>query len=480
MRILLVDDDTLVRSAIGNFIQTALGHEVIECDSAEEGLLMYKKESFPIIITDIRMPVMSGLDLLREIKKSPQGKRTGVVLITGFSDLESAVFALREGAFDYLYKPVDVMQLAGVIARYCDRMRDGGAGDRDAARPSEKAEANRSHLNLNLEHNVYAQVEGIGRIGIFSQSMKAAVVLALRFHDDRDIPVLIEGETGTGKEVIARLVHYGRSADDTPFVSLNCSTLPPTLFESELFGYEGGAYTGSRRRGSSGKLELSRGGSLFLDEISDIPLDMQPKLLRALEQKEIYRVGGTKKIKLDVRFVAATNRNLKQLVEGGKFRKDLFYRLNLGRIYLPPLRRQKEAIIPLAQMFLSMFAQQRQRRFRFIHKGAMEILENHSWPGNVRELRNTIERIVILHDDFELNPVHLDFLTAQGSEAGTEQGSVIQPGQILLPPGKLDLRELESEIIQKALQQFNYNKTRAAQYLGISRHTLRTKLNRRS
>lgn len=477
MKILLVDDDTLVRSAIATFIETALGHQVIQCDEGEEALLLFKRTPFPIVITDIRMPGMSGLELLHKIKISPQGEQTGVIIITGFSDLESAVFALREGAFDYLYKPVDVIQLARAISRFYEQKLSSSEKDNmEMASPTADARIDESLTKLKLEHNVYANVEGIDRVGIFSDAMKAAVVLAERFHDNRNIPVLIEGETGTGKEVIARLVHHGAKSEDRPFISVNCSAMAPTLCESELFGYEGGAFTGSKIRGAIGKLEFANGGTIFLDEISAIPLENQPKLLRALQEREIYRVGGTKKIKLDIRFIAATNRNLKKSMEEGRFRKDLFYRLNLGRIYIPPLRKQKETIVPLAQMFLTLFAEQKKRRFRFIHEKAMEILESYTWPGNVRELRNTIERVVILNDEFEVRAEHLDFLTMDEREAYIKQGTMIKPGQIALPPGNLNLRQHEAEIIRKALLKFNNNKTKAAEYLCISRQTLRTRL----
>jgi transcriptional regulator with PAS, ATPase and Fis domain len=308
--------------------------------------------------------------------------------------------------------------------------------------------------------------------------MKAAVVLALRFHEDRNIPVLIEGETGTGKEVIARLVHQGNSRENRPFVSVNCSAISPSLYESELFGYEGGAFTGSKSRGAMGKMESSKGGTLFLDEIADMPLEMQPKLLRALQEKEIYRVGGSKRIKLDIRIIVATNRNLRQCMEQGHFRKDLFFRLNLGRIYIPTLREQKESIVPLSQMFLSIFAEQKKRRFRFIHRDAMKILEDYPWPGNIRELRNTIERVIILNDEEELRGEHLDFLTLDGREQQVEHGTMIKPGQIALPPSGLNLPDLELEIIRKTLYKFNNNKTKAAEYLGISRHAIRTRLQR--
>ena len=481
MNILLVDDDTLVRSALATFIETALGHEVTECDGGDEALNLLKHNSYPLVITDIKMPNISGLELLHKIKALPQGENTGVILITGFSDLQSAIFALREGAFDYLCKPVNPIELAEAISKFCHKMSNDNPSETEqiSQSPASVTPAAQYSTNLTLKHNIYLEVEGMGQIGVFSDAMKSAVVMAARFHENRNIPVLIEGETGTGKEVIARLVHYGnndRESRNKPFVSLNCSAITPSLWDSELFGYEGGAFTGSKSKGALGKLEMADGGTLFLDEIADIPLEMQPKILRAIQENEIYRVGGSKPVKLNIQFIAATNRNLKKYLEDGKFREDLFYRLNLGRIYLPPLRQQKEAIIPLAQMFLAIFVEQHKRRFRFISKSARDMLEGYSWHGNVRELRNTIERVVILYDDFELGTEHLKFLTIYETNMYIEQGTIIKPGQIILPPGKLNLKEIEAEIIRKALNMFKNNKTRTADYLCISRQTLKTKL----
>ncbi|NQS96920.1 MAG: sigma-54-dependent Fis family transcriptional regulator [candidate division Zixibacteria bacterium] len=480
MKILLVDDDALVRSAVANFLVTALKHEVTECDSGTEALELFKVDSFFAVITDIRMPGMSGLDLLRQIKQSPQGQRTGVILVTGFSDLNSALFALREGAFDYLSKPVDVVELAKVLARLeeTQTMEAGYGISADKHDKISETPSKSSLARMELEYNVYKYIDGIGKIGIFSDAMKSAVVLAAQFHDDRDIPVLIEGETGTGKEVIARLIHQGNDKAEKPFISVNCSALSPNLIETELFGYEGGAFTGAKSQGAVGKMELARGGTFLLDEIREMPLELQPKLLRAIQEREIFRVGGTKSRKLDIRIVSATNQNLKQLVKTGKFRKDLYFRLNLGRIYIPPLREQKVTIIPLSQMFLADIAKQKKRKFRFINKVAMKILEDYLWPGNIRELQNTIERIVLLYDEFELRPEHLDFLTMETPPFKSERGVMIKPGQILLPPDELDLLKLESEIVHKALSKFSNNKTRAAQYLAISRHSFQTRLNR--
>jgi transcriptional regulator with PAS, ATPase and Fis domain len=302
--------------------------------------------------------------------------------------------------------------------------------------------------------------------------------MAEKLHQDRSLPVLIEGETGTGKEVVARMVHYGKGDVTTPFISINCTAIPATLFETELFGYEEGAFTDARKKGSIGKFELAQGGTIFLDEIGDLPLEIQPKLLRVLEERAFYRVGGLKKIKLDIRVICATNQNLLQKVREGQFREDLFYRLNVGYIQIPPLRERKEAIAPMAQMFLLQYAEKKNRRFRFLHKDAVPLLENYPWPGNIRELQNTIERVVLLYDDIEVRPDYIRFLTGDdnvfpGMQAET---SLLEPGNIKLPPDKLDLKVLEEEIVKKTLLKFNGNKTKTAEYLGLTRSALRSKL----
>ena len=305
--------------------------------------------------------------------------------------------------------------------------------------------------------------------------MKDLVTTALKFHEDRSIPVLIEGESGTGKEIFMKLIHYGMAGDDSPLVSLNCSAISPNLFESELFGYEGGTFTGSKSRGMIGKLELAQTGTIFLDEIGDMPMDMQPKLLRVLQERCFYKVGGLKKIGLDVRIIAATNKNLMELIEKGIFRLDLYHRLNIGLFNLIPLREQTEAINPLAQMFLMEFAGQRNKQFRLINREASIVLEKYSWPGNIRELRNVIERIVLLYDEIEILPKHLNFLNIEGIDYDAGK-SILTEDSFRLPDDNFSLDSIEIAIIQKALDKFHGNQTKAAQYLGISRGTLRNKL----
>jgi two-component system, NtrC family, response regulator AtoC len=304
------------------------------------------------------------------------------------------------------------------------------------------------------------------------------VDLAGKLHEDRSVPVLIEGDTGTGKEIIARMVHYGKSMTTSPFITINCSAISATLFETELFGYEGGAFTGALKSGQIGKLELARGGSLFLDEIGDMPRELQPKLLRVLQMREFYRVGGLKQIQLDARIICATNLNLEQMVEEGTFRRDLYYRLNTCRLRLPALRERKKSIKPLAQMFLEQFAQQKNRRFKTIHPEALKILEEYPWPGNVRELQNVIERVVLLNDELEIRPEHLYFLSA-GKAAPRSAHAPQSPADsiiVALDGDNVDLVTVESEIIRRVLNKFGGNKSKTAEFLGITRGTLRTKL----
>ncbi len=480
MRILIVDDEVIGRKYLANYIKHQLGHEVADCGTASEALELFQREPFPMVLSDIKMPGTTGVELLQKLKSLPEGRLTDVVLVTGYGDMSTAIQALRHKAYDYLLKPIKLEELEAVVSHVAERqslLRE----NRELAFNFENkvAEATReTRKRLESIQKAYAEVVGIGRIGIFSDSMRTVFSMAERFHQDRTVPVLIEGETGTGKEIVARLVHFGKGEVTTPFVSVNCSALTPTLFESELFGYEGGAFSGSKKTGQKGKLELAHGGTLFLDEIGDMPLDLQPKLLRVLEEREFYRVGGVIKVRIDVRIICATNRDLESMVENRTFRRDLFYRLNLGRIVIPPLRRRKEAIGPLALMFLNSFAEQKRKRLRGIDPQALDILKDHSWPGNVRELENAIERVALLYDDTEIRPEHLSFLNSrEESQALLDpQGSLLQPGSLVLPEEALDLKAIEAEIVRKTLKKFDENKSQAARYLGLSRGEFYTRL----
>ncbi len=479
MKILLVDDEDLSRKAINNFLTNYLGFTVDQFHDPKAALACWQTEHHPLVISDIKMPGISGIELLKAIKSSPDSLYTDVILITGHADLNSSIQALRSGAWDYLIKPIDVEELAAVIQKAQEHLSLLKENDEFKNDFDEKLTAGTAEIQSKFKKlsSAYSEIVGIGKIGVFCDKMKHIKDLAMRFHLDRSIPVLITGETGTGKEILARMIHYGDGEDTTPFVTINCSSITSSLFESELFGYEGGSFTGSKKTGTIGKLEMAQGGSIFLDEIGDMPLDLQPKLLRVIQQKEMYRVGGVKKIELDVRFICATNRDIPTMIAEGTFRKDLFYRLNAGSLHIPALKERKEDIVPLAQMFLREFSESKKRRFKLISKSAMNILETYDWPGNVRELQNTVERATVLYDDIELKSSHIDFL-GEISDEFSEPG--ILPGSndivINLPENGITLEELEEYLIKKILKKFDGNKSKVAQYLNVSRNTIRRKL----
>ncbi len=475
LHILLIQADELIRHAIGHFLRAALGHEVIECSSEKEALDILKIDDIQVILVDFPFREMSSSELIQRIFVQSNQVDTAIVLMTQEKDIEEAISALSYGAYDYLEKPIDVIKLSSVLDRvgrdYLNRILlirlSSQSEDDTGAAILPPAIWQDSSLRW-----MYLQIPDYGSVGIFSSGLQEVVDYALRFHHDRSVPVLIEGETGTGKEIIARLVHHGSGKSDSPFICINCPSIANGLFESELFGYEAGAFTGAKRTGNIGKLELAQQGTLFLDEIGDLPFDLQPKLLRVLQEREMFRVGGARKVSLNVRIIAATNKNLALMVDEGRFRKDLYYRLNLGRIHIPPLRERPESIIPLAQMFLTQHAAQKRRRFRNIDRSARNILEAYSWPGNIRELQNAMERVVLLYDDETVHTQHLSFLAYEHVESEQSVAPVLRPGQYTLPPDRLNLKLLEDDIVWTALKKFNGNKSDAAKYLGLTRSAL--------
>lgn len=480
MNILIVDDDKSSGAAVAEFIEEQLDHKIKLCHTGEEALSVLKNDDFQMVISDMRMPGISGIDLLKKIKQLPNGTSIEVIIMTGFGDLETSIEALRGGAYDYLLKPVNIEELAILIERMAENIQLKKENSylkenfKQEITNVKKEEAQR----IKYYQTTIREINSVGKVGVFSDAMREVVKMAEQFHEDRTVPVLIEGETGTGKEVMARLVHFGQHNDILqPLVTINCSAISPALFESELFGYDEGAFTGARKEGKLGKLELAQGGTLFLDEIGEMPLDMQPKLLRVLQQREMYRVGGNKPIILDVRVIFATNRNLQEMVAEKTFRSDLYYRLNTGRLYIPPLRERKEAILSFSQVFLDHYSKKRGRNFRFISKNAKKMLQEYNWPGNIRELKNSIERATLLFNDLELKPEHLRFLQANDSETETSERPIV-PGRIVLPEYELPIEQLELEIVRKALKKFDNNKTKTADYLGITRSALRSRMNK--
>jgi len=323
---------------------------------------------------------------------------------------------------------------------------------------------------------------------------------ALIMHSAPSVPVLIEGETGTGKEVLARRIHNGDSVADTPFMAVNCAAIPQELFENELFGHEAGAFTGSRAEGVAGKLEQAGKGTLFLDEVAEMPLHLQPKLLRVLEERSFYRVGGMKKRNFTARIVCAGNRDIADMVEKGAFRRDLYHRLRVGHLLIPPLRERGEDIRSLAEYFLHREAERKKKAFSGFAPETLAILYDYPWPGNVRELENTIERAVLMHDGELLLPGHVDFLfggraraeVSQPPAAGPATNLVStvstaspvldlhNPGALILPEASFQLDDLIDAVVAAAMEKFAGNKTKAAAYLGISRFALHRRLDKSS
>lgn len=476
MNLLLVDDDRDSVRSVRRFL-TQIGHQVTECNNADQALELLRTVSFPLVISDIRMPGLSGLELLQAIKSGERGRETEVVLFTGYGNMDTAIQALRLGAYDYLLKPINVEELAILVERVAERqllVRENRLLTEEMETQVRQAttEAAREVERL---RGLLGERLGLPRLVFVSEVMKKIYDQALRYHADRSIPVLIEGETGVGKEIIAKIIHYGQSGSAASFVDLNCATLQPHLFETELFGYEPGSFTGAAARGQKGKVDLSHGGTLFLDEIGDMPLEMQGKLLRVLQEKEFFRVGGLRKIKVDIRLICATNVDLAEEVRQGRFRKDLYYRLNVGRIVIPPLRERREDILPLAASMIQEFARARRKRFRGVSDSAARLMAGHSWPGNVRELRNVLEWVTFMFDDEEVRPSHLSQVIQQSqavSPNGAEGDRPISHEKISLPRDGLHLNKFVDQIILEALRLHNGNKTDTARYLGMSRKSL--------
>ncbi len=473
MRILLVDDDNLSRRSISKFLGTYLNHDVDEADSGPRALEFYQKNPYPLVISDIRMPGISGLDLLTKINELDTEHETQTILITGFGELETAIKALRLGAYDFLEKPVNVDVLAEIIERI-EKQEQSGKMPRNLEQAAKTSRsAGTSPHDFSYQDGQYIKVFGCGTVGVFSNKFRSIVELTKKYHSGREIPVLIKGDTGTGKEIVARLSHAQESENLKPFITINCSAISPNLFESELFGYESGAFTGAHTKGQIGKLELAQGGTIFLDEIGDLPLDLQPKLLTALQMKEFYRMGGKQTVKLDVRFICATNRDIDTMIAEGSFRRDLYYRLNTGYVEIPSLIERKEEIPALARMFLTEFSIQKKKKFRIVHPETLSILLKQDWPGNIRELKNVVERAVLLNDSIDLLPEHLDFLDIipqNKSDSGTDL--------LCIPLAKeqYDYAQLEKEIITQLLKHFDGNKSKCAKFLKITRNRLNRKL----
>jgi two-component system response regulator PilR (NtrC family) len=441
-RILVVDDEPSMREMLAIMLFKE-GFEVLVAESRAAAAKVFAQGTVDMVITDVKLPDGDGIEILRHVKSaSPQ---TVVIVMTAFGSTETAVAALKLGAHDYLVKPFDVEELKIVV--------------RGALESQHLKEENvRLRAELEAQH-------GIERIVATSPPM-AAVVAMVRSVAPTSSTVLITGESGTGKELVAQAIHSLSPRRDAPFVSINCGALPEALLESEMFGHMRGAFTDAHQN-KKGLFEVAHRGTLFLDEVGEMPLSMQVKLLRALQEKTIRRVGGTEEIEVDVRVIAATNRRLEDLVQEKRLREDLFYRLNVIPVRLPPLRDRREDIPILARHFLERFGREADRRVTKISEEAMKRLVRHSWPGNVRELENVVERAVALETTDTIMPDRLPDPLAQATDPA--QAPLLGEGFTL--DGHLN--RIEKELVEEALEKAAGDRARACDLLGITPRSLR-------
>jgi DNA-binding NtrC family response regulator len=440
--ILVVEDEAKMR----RLLELQLAEEeyvAVAVADAETALKLFNKDGFDLVVTDLKLPGMSGLEFLQAVKRA--NADTPVILMTAHGTVESAVEAMKEGASDYVLKPFSLAELMIVI-----RKELAGVQLREENRTLREA------LHQRYEYaNIVAQ----------SEKMQAVLAMVERVAPTNST-VLLGGESGVGKDLIARAIHEHSRRSSGPFVKINSTAIPENLLESELFGYEKGAFSGATTS-KPGKFELADKGTLFLDEIGDIPPATQVKLLRVLQEKEFERLGGTKTLKVDVRLVAATNRDLRAALEEGTFREDLYYRLNVVAIDIPPLREHKEDIPALARFFLKKFSRDSGTQPKAITPEAVNVLMNFYWPGNVRELENVLERSVTFSAGGTLDAADIRMDPQPARPAGS--------AALVLPEG-MTLDKWEEEIIREALRQSNGNKSQAARALGLSRNALRYRL----
>jgi len=439
-RILVVDDEPAQRELVSGFLRKH-SFDVVEAGGGREAVARFKQEPFDLVLTDQRMPDLSGLEVLEAVRSaSPE---TAVVIMTAYGTIETAVGAIKAGAADYLTKPLNLDELLHRVHRVRERHR--------------LVTENRELREALTERH---RVEGI--IGDSGQMQE--VLSLVRRVAPSDATVLIRGESGTGKELIARALHYASPRAAGPLVKVNCAALAESLLEAELFGHEKGAFTGAVAS-RKGRFELADGGSLFLDEIGDLPAHLQVKLLRVLQEREFERVGSSRPIKVDVRLLAATHRNLEALVREGRFRDDLYYRINVVTIMLPPLRERREDLPPLIEHFLRVFAEKNGKIVRGLTREAREALLRYDYPGNIRELENLMERAVVLTRDEVIGTEDLPLaLETPASDSGDAAGLVAA------------VEGLERRMIREALAKADGTQTRAAELLGISERVLRYKL----
>lgn len=445
--ILIIDDQNLMRMSLKRLLEKE-GYDVITAEGAAEGIDIFKEEEPTLTLLDVHLPDGHGVEVLKELKSIKSD--SPVIMITAFGDVQTAVWAIKQGAYDFIEKPFKAEKLKLTISKALE--------------------------TVSLRHEVtqfrnkLAACYGFDSLIGQSQKMKEIFKLIEKISKSYSTTVLLHGESGTGKDMVARVIHYQSKRRNHPFMDINCTTLPENLFESELFGYEKGAFTGAGNR-KEGLLELAHGGTVFLDEIGDMPQGTQAKLLKVIENKTFKRVGGVKDITIDVRVIAATNKDLSRIVEAGTFREDLYYRLNVIPIHLSPLRERKDDIVILTKFFISEFNKEFKKNVKGLSKKAEKIIVDYNWPGNVRELKNIIERIMILENTDSIKPEHLP-----AEIAAPRPPASARLFGIKLPPQGLNIEEVEKELINQSLQMTSWNQTKAARLLCLSRDALRYRM----
>jgi len=448
-KILVIDDEKLIRWTLEQHLAKE-GYEVVTADSAEKGLAIINEDPPDIILLDNRLPEMTGLELLETLNAPERGLM--VIMITAYGLVETAVKAMKLGAYDYISKPFNLEEITFVI---------------------------RKALEAGSLRSQVKQLQGkVDTIIGETEQMSRVKGLILRIAKSDATTVLIQGESGTGKELVAKAIHYSSARAEKPFLAINCAALPVTLLETELMGHEKGAFTDAKTA-KKGLFELADGGTLFLDEIGDMDLSMQAKLLRVLEEKNFRRVGGVKDIKVDVRVISATNQDLATAMNSGKFRRDLYYRLQVVPINLPPLRERGRDVLSLARHFMEHFNRECHKSVQGLSRETEQVLLSYGWPGNVRELKNVIERAMIFEVEAEILPEHLpqELVDAQAPPVQLT-GAVISLDCLVIPDTGISIEDVEHALVKKALEMANDNQTRAAQLLKMPRDAFRRRMKR--
>lgn len=466
-KVLIVDDEKLVRWSLRQKCEE-WGYHVVEAESGAAGLRLAANESPDLVLLDVRLGDMNGIDVLEEMKKA--GDARAVIMITADPQLEDVKHALKLGAYDFIGKPLDFDELAVTVKNALEATRLRSENE------SLKGEVRRR--------------QGAHEVVGTSARMTELMQFVYKVAASEATTILIQGESGTGKDLIAKAIHYQSHRAEKPFVAINCSAIPETLMEAELFGHERGAFTDAKTM-KKGLFEMADGGTLFLDEIGELSPLLQAKLLRVLEDQVIRRVGGVRDMQVDVRVIAASNRDLERAVRESQFRQDLYYRLAIISLFLPPLRDRKEDIFPLVEYFIDRYNRKFRKNVKGVTEDTRRLLMKHEWPGNVRELKNAIERAMILEESDRLRPDYLPFAVGQqhsqftafeATAMGSTPAQAVQlPNgrslpRLIIPEGGTSLEEVERALVEMALQQASGNQTQAAKLLDISRDALRYKL----